>query len=51
MSQLNLAQIPPENRKRAIMDHLARIMVGTIHDRSAAADLAAAILYRRKHNV
>lgn len=50
MSQLDLSAIPPEKRRAAIMDHLMRIMVGTIHDRSQAADIAAAILYRKKLN-
>lgn len=51
MAQLDLAVIAPEKRKSAIMYHLMRIMVGTIHDRAQAADIAAAILYRKKLDV
>ena len=48
MAQLDLSAVAPENRTKAIMDHLTRIMAATIHDRSVAMDLTAARLLRRK---
>lgn len=48
MSALDLQSIPPEHRKAALMDHLAKIMIEKIHDRPMAADLASAYLMRRK---
>jgi len=47
MKSLNLAEIPPENRKAALADHLARIMIDSIHDRSQAVELASARILHR----
>jgi len=33
-----------------LMDHLAKIMIQKIHDRSVAADLSAAYLMRRRND-
>lgn len=48
MAQLDLSSVAPEKRRQAIMDHLAKIMIGTIHDRDKAAELAAARLLHLK---
>lgn len=48
MSALDLQSVSPENRKKALMDHLAKIMIQKIHDRTTAADIAAAYLLRRR---
>ena len=50
MQALDLASIPAENRKRAIMDHLAGIMVEEVHDRRAAVELAAARIMRARQS-
>lgn len=48
MAQLDLASVPPENRKAALADHLAKIVAANIHDRSQAAEITAARLLRKK---
>jgi hypothetical protein len=49
MSALDLSSIPADKRKAALMDHLAKIMIQKIHDRTTAADLSAAYLMRRRN--
>jgi hypothetical protein len=49
MRQLDLSAVAPENRAKAIKDHLAKIMIHTIHDRQAAAELVAARLLHLKN--
>ena len=49
MAQLDLKGIPEHRHKEAIMDHLAKIMAGSIHDRSVAVELTAARLMRLKN--
>lgn len=39
MAQLNLDNVPPEKRNQAIMDHLMRVMAGTINDREKAHEI------------
>lgn len=51
MSALDLQSIPPERRKAALMDHLAKIMIQKIHDRQTAADISAAYLMRKSSRV
>lgn len=46
MAALDLSSVPPENRQRAVLDHLARVMIGSLHDRSLAVDIAASRLLR-----
>jgi hypothetical protein len=41
MSQLNLDNVPPHARARAILDHLARIMSTTITDPTVRAEVSA----------
>ena len=41
MAQLDLEGVPPEKRVSAIMNHLARIMSATVHDRDAALEIEA----------
>lgn len=48
MSQLDLSSVPPEKKAAAIRDHLMRIMVGTLHDRDKAAEIASARLFYAK---
>jgi hypothetical protein len=48
MKALDLAKIPREHRNAALMDHLARIMASTIHDRARAQELAGALLARAR---
>lgn len=50
MKALDLESIPAHKRRRAIMDHLAGIMIEEIHDRSAAIELAAARVMRAKQS-
>lgn len=47
MKSLNLADIPPENRRAALADHLAMIMIDSIHDRRQAVELASARVMHR----
>lgn len=47
MKQLDLKAIPPENRRAALADHLAKIMIDTIHDRRQAVELASARVIHR----
>lgn len=47
MAQLDLSSIPPAKRKAALMDHLMRIQVSTIHDRAKAAEIE---LSRKLHH-
>lgn len=50
MKALNLNDIPPENRRAALADHLASIMIDSIHDRQKAVELASArIMHRANH--
>lgn len=51
MSALDLQSITPDKRPRMLMDHLARIMIQKIHDRSVAADLSAAYLMRKNRDL
>lgn len=51
MAALDLSSVPLDKRPAAIRHHLMRIMVGTIHDRRVAADIAAARLLFAKLNV
>lgn len=46
MAALDLSSIPPENRHRAVLDHLARVMAGSLRDRALALDIATARLLR-----
>ena len=48
MQSLDLLSVPAEKRKRAIMDHLAGIMIESVYDRRAAVELAAARIMRAK---
>jgi hypothetical protein len=48
MRQLDLSAVAPENRSKAIQDHLAHIMIHSIHDRTQAAELVAARLLHLK---
>lgn len=50
MSALDLTSIPTEKRRAALLDHLARIMMSKIHDRSTAAELMTAYLMRRRND-
>ena len=50
MQALDLLSIPEEKRKRAIMDHLAGIMIESVYDRRAAVELAAARIMRAKQS-
>lgn len=47
MKSLNLADLPPENRRAALADHLAMIMIDSIHDRQKAVELASARVMHR----
>ena len=49
MAQLDLKGVPKHRQKEAVMDHLAKIMAGTIHDRAVAVELTAARLMRLKN--
>ena len=46
MAELDLSGVPKHRRQEAVMDHVAKIMAGTIHDREVAVELTAARLMR-----
>jgi len=48
MAELDLSAVPEHRKQQAVMDHLAKIMAGTIHDRSVAIEIAASRLMRLK---
>ena len=48
MAQLDLTDVPDHRKTKAIMDQLAKIMAGTIHDREVAVEIASARLMRLK---
>ncbi len=48
MAELDLTNVPDHRRQAAVMDHVAKIMAGTIHDREVAIELTAARLMRAK---
>lgn len=48
MARLDLSGVAPENRGKAVMDHLIRVMIGSIHDPQTKYDLAAAQIARRR---
>jgi hypothetical protein len=50
MQAIDLSSIPTEKRKRALMDHLAGIMIDTVHDRSAAVEIAVARVMHAKRS-
>lgn len=39
MAQLDIKSVPPEKRNQAVMDHLMRVMAGTITDREKAHEI------------
>lgn len=42
IAQLDLSSVPPEKRAMALLDHVSRVMVGTMVNRSDAHSLIAA---------
>jgi len=50
MAELDLKGVPKHRHKEAVMDQVAKVMSGTIHDRTVAVDLIAARLLRQKRN-
>ena len=50
MAELDLKGVPKHRRQEAVMDQVAKVMAGTIHDRAVAIDLTAARLLRQKRN-
>jgi len=49
MSELDLSDVPEHRKQEAVMDHVAKIMAGTIHDRAVAIDLIGARLMKAKN--
>lgn len=49
MKQLDLSHIPPQNRAKAIREHLTKIMADTVTDADAKQKLRYAD-FRNKHN-
>jgi hypothetical protein len=46
MAELNLDNVPPEKRSKAVMDHLMRVMAGTITDRKKAHEIEVSRILR-----
>ena len=49
MAELDLSDVPPHRQQEAVMDHVAKVMAGTIHDRDVAVEITAARLLKLKN--
>lgn len=48
MSHLNLSDIPPEKRQRAVINHLLGIQIDVIHDRQRASEILGGMIIKSK---